>query len=93
MTTTACPQPWLQAPDSIFTGYRVEVRYTGFINKGGPFDEGNYWERKLSATQRRYLRACETLARVRKITGSTYQINIAHDGGQQINGAGDLVKK
>jgi hypothetical protein len=52
-----------------------------------------YWEKRLSATQRRYLRACETLARVRKLTRNTpmLQVNIASEGGQQVNVAGDLV--
>ncbi len=71
----------------------IEMKYTRFLNEGGTFIEGNYWERKLSSSQRRYLRSIETLARVRKITGSTYQVNIATEGGQQINVAGDLVKK
>jgi hypothetical protein len=52
-----------------------------------------FWDKRLSAGQRRYLRACETLARVRKITRATMQINIAGPGSQQLNVAGDLVTK
>ena len=56
------------------------------------FVEVEYWEKRLSASQRRYLRACETLARVRKITRTTMQINIAEEGSQQVNIAGDLLR-
>jgi len=47
----------------------------------------DYWDRQLGAAQWRYLRACETLARVRKLIRKTpaLQINIAAEGGQQIN--------
>lgn len=47
----------------------------------------DYWDRQLGAAQRRYLRACETLARVRKLIRRTpaLQVNIATEGGQQIN--------
>ena len=53
-----------------------------------------YWERRLSANQRRYLRAIETLARVRKLARNTpaLQVNIATQEGQQVNIAGDIVK-
>jgi hypothetical protein len=53
-----------------------------------------YWEKRLSANQRRYLRAVETLARVRKLTRNTpmLQVNIATQDGQQVNIAGDVVK-
>ena len=46
-----------------------------------------YWEKRLSATQRRYLRAVESLARVRQLTRNApaVQINIAAPGGQQVN--------
>lgn len=51
-----------------------------------------FWEQCHSASMRRYLQACETLARVRKITIQTLQVNIAQPGSQQVNVAGDLVK-
>lgn len=41
-----------------------------------------YWERRLSAAQRRYLRATETLARVRRLQLPAVQVNI---GAQQVN--------
>ena len=44
-------------------------------------------EKRLSAAQRRFIRACETLARVRKLSRNTpaLQFNIATSGGQQVN--------
>ncbi len=42
----------------------------------------DYWDKRLNAAQRRFLRACETLARVRKINLQAIQINIAD---QQVN--------
>ncbi len=54
-----------------------------------------FWERRLSMSQRRYLHACETLAKVRRLMAGkpSVQVNIAAQGGQQVNVAGDLVKK
>ena len=61
--------------------------------------EGNiavieFWEKRLSSAQRRHLRACETLARVRKLARNTpaLQVNIATEKGQQVNIAGDFIK-
>ena len=54
-----------------------------------------FWERRLNAAQRRYLRACETLTRIRHLTSPkpSVQVNIASQGGQQVNVAGDVLKK
>lgn len=54
-----------------------------------------WWEKRTSAAQRRYLRAIETLARVRKLARNTpaLQVNIATEGGQQVNVGGDLNNK
>jgi hypothetical protein len=44
---------------------------------------GSYWEKLLSTAQGRYLKAIETLAKVRRLSKVTpLQVNI---GGQQIN--------
>lgn len=43
------------------------------------------WEKRLSITQARFLRAVETLAKVRKLAVPALQFNIAQDGGQQVN--------
>lgn len=54
-----------------------------------------FWERRLSISQRRYLHACETLVKIRRLMAGkpAVQVNIATQGGQQVNVAGDLVKK
>jgi hypothetical protein len=54
-----------------------------------------FWEKRLTTMQRRYLRACETLTRVRRLLSKRpeIQVNIAAQGGQQVNVAGDVVKK
>ena len=74
----------------------VRLNYTehGYTERIGSGDltlsQADWWERRLSATQQRYLRACQTLVRVRKLVRSTVQVNIATQGGQQVNVAGDL---
>ena len=67
--------------------YLAELRYTdSTANKGRTMEQGEYWERRVAATQRRYLRAIETLARVGKLLRSvTVQVNI---GDKQVNVAG-----
>ena len=52
---------------------------------------GQYWEKRLSAVQGRYLRALTTLARIRKMGLPAMQVNIATEGGQQVNIAGVVV--
>jgi hypothetical protein len=42
-----------------------------------------FWEHRLTGAQRRYCRACETLAKIRKLN-LTIQVNI-NQGGQQVN--------
>jgi hypothetical protein len=37
--------------------YEAEVQYTEVSKKGMTFAQGEYWDRKVNATQRRYLRA------------------------------------
>jgi hypothetical protein len=65
----------------------VDMEYTSVMGQSLSPSTGDHWERRLSAAQRRYLRACEALARIRKLARSTpaLQVNIAADGGQQIN--------
>jgi hypothetical protein len=46
-----------------------------------------FWERRLSMAQRRYLAACESLAKIRKMAVPALQLNI---GDKQINVAGNL---
>ena len=66
--------------------YRVQYSYRQSANKSLLIVQEDRWERKLNAAQRRHLRAVETLARVRKLSGrGPIQINIAE---QQVNVAG-----
>ncbi len=57
--------------------YTTELRYEQRMRENLSLAQGEYWEKKLSANQRRYLRAVETLARIRKLN-LTIQINMAH---------------
>jgi len=64
--------------------------YSTAMERSQPISSADYWDRHLSAAQRRYLRACETLARVRRLLHPTLQVNIAAQGGQQVNVSGDV---
>jgi len=59
----------------------------GTIGPGKPVTEAeiDLWDRRLTEAQKRYLRACETLAKVRKMSVAVVQVNIAR---QQVNVAG-----
>jgi hypothetical protein len=54
-----------------------EVRYTEASSGSLSLAQGAYMEKKLSEHQKRYLRAVETLARIRKLN-INIQINMAH---------------
>jgi hypothetical protein len=61
----------------------IEFRYPSTIGKSIGIPQADFWDRTLSAAQRRYLRAVETLARVRRLLGPTaVQVNI---GARQVN--------
>lgn len=65
----------------------LELQYSNVMKQSITLTLGMYWEKRLSAAQRRFTRSCETLARVRKLSRNTpaLQFNIAADGGQQVN--------
>jgi hypothetical protein len=65
----------------------VELQYTNVMKQSITLTLGLFWEKRLSAAQRRFTRACETLTRVRKLSRNTpaLQFNIAAAGGQQVN--------
>ncbi|HET8670083.1 MAG TPA: hypothetical protein VFM05_05485 [Candidatus Saccharimonadales bacterium] len=65
----------------------LELQYLHAMKQSITLTHGIYWEKRLSAAQRRFTRACETLARVRKLSRNTpaLQFNIATSGGQQVN--------
>lgn len=66
---------WLQM-------YAVQWFYEGTMQSSVTLRLGEYWEKRLTATQKRYLRAIETLAKVRKMGPSVLMLNVAQ---QQIN--------
>ncbi len=68
----------------------VELSYSNVVKQSITLTLGMYWEKRLTAAQRRFTRACETLTRVRKWSRSTpaLQVNIAVEGGQQVNASG-----
>src|SRR5678815_1394650 len=65
----------------------VELSYSHTMQQSITFTLGIYWEKRLSAAQKRFTRACESLARIRKLSRNTpaLQFNIAAQGGQQVN--------
>ncbi len=67
--------------------YRAEIYHAKKLANNFTTEEGLYWGKRLSNCQRRFLKAVETLARVRKLTRGLppVQVNIATDGGQQVN--------
>jgi hypothetical protein len=62
------------------------------VNQSITFKDGEYWDNLLSSNQARFLRAIETLAKVRRLARNTpaLQLNIAHKGGKQVNVQGDV---
>ena len=64
----------------------VEQEYSWAVSKGMNVSLARFWEQRLSASQGRFLRACATLARIRRLAvPAAKQVNIAAAGGQQMN--------
>jgi hypothetical protein len=65
----------------------AETGYNQNVAGSVPIITAEYWNGLLSSTQARFLRAVETLARVRRLARNTpaLQINIAHEDSQQAN--------
>jgi hypothetical protein len=69
---------------------RLQMAEKWYIDRhleGVTLEVGRYWEERLSAIQRRYLRAVETLARIRRMGLPAIQVNI---GDKQVNVAGSI---
>jgi len=67
----------------------VESKYTYAMSQPQDLAWAYWWERRLTAAQGRYMRAVESLARVRRLAGpSAVQINV---GDQQVNVAGRVI--
>jgi hypothetical protein len=67
--------------------YWVEHRYTQRIYENTiSFEGGTWWDNLLSSANNRFLRAVETLARVRRLAKNSplFQLNIANEGGRQL---------
>ena len=61
----------------------LELKHAHHTTGSIGIPQADYWDRTLSAAQRRYLRAIETLARVRRLLRpNAVQVNI---GAQQVN--------
>ncbi len=69
--------------------YWVECIFTQSMGKLS-IQQGIYWEKRLSASQRRFLRACETLARVRRLASRTPEITQINIGQNQVNQVGTV---
>lgn len=65
----------------------IELAYNEQLSQSLPPSILDHWDKRLSAAHRRFLQACQALARIRKLTHTTpaLQVNIAAPGGQQIN--------
>ncbi len=73
---------------------QIEYKYTWQNRQGLSLNQAAYWDRSLTAAHARYLKALESLAKIRKLArhDPALQVNIATQGGQQVNVAGDLVR-
>lgn len=60
----------------------AELLYSAKHRDSISLDASAYWEKRLTAAQARYLKAIETLARVRRLNVPAQQINIAE---KQVN--------
>lgn len=62
-----------------------EMQYSSRMAGELTLAQGDYWNRALDAAQRRYLRAIESLARVRRLKLPALQVNVAQPGAKQLN--------
>ena len=62
------------------------------VRESIPVESVKFWEGILASSQKRYLRALETLARIRRFAKffPAVQVNINQVGGQQMNVSGDI---
>jgi hypothetical protein len=67
----------------------VDIAYTQ--HKDRTIESLDFWDRHLSAAQRRFDRACLDLAKVRRLALPVLQLNIA--GKQQVNNVGQVSNK
>ena len=66
--------------------YGTEISYSQIRSAGRlTLSQADYDERRLSAAQRRFLQACTTLARIRKMGGRRPELMQLNIGAQQVN--------
>ncbi len=68
--------------------YTTQHAYDATLAKGTSIRNADCFERRLNGAHRRFVRACEALARIRKLgLRGPFQVNVAADGGtfQQVN--------
>ena len=67
--------------------YVLEINSATKLCESHSTETGLYWDRRLTGAQRRFRRASESLARIRKLSRNTpaLQFNIATDGSKQLN--------
>ncbi len=76
-TATALERSLIQHAVLCWLRFHVcEIRYESATQGSLTFAQADFWERKLSIHQKRYLRAVETLARIRKLN-INIQVNVA----------------
>ena len=69
----------------------VDAEYSQKNSGGASIESLDYWDRHLSAAQRRFDKACMDLAKVRRLALPILLVNIA--GKQQINNVGQVNSK
>jgi hypothetical protein len=62
----------------------MELRYSS-LTEDNTLKAVEHTEKRVASAQKRFNRACETLAKVRKLKLPAVQINVAAEGGQQVN--------
>lgn len=67
--------------------YLMEYHYTSAISDENTLRQDMFWQKRLSAAHHRFRSACESLERVRRLSRNSpmVQVNIANEGGQQVN--------
>lgn len=63
----------------------AELQFSAVMAHGAPLAQIEHHQRRVGAAQRRFTRASESLARMRKLARPSFQINVAAKGGQQVN--------
>lgn len=62
-----------------------ELEYSQIHNGSLSLAKATYWNHALESAQRRYLRAIESLARMRRLKLPAVQLNVAQAGARQLN--------